>query len=152
TVPTISSVSAAPTPFSPNGDTVKDNTTIAYTLSEAAMVTVKVYNASNILVRTLISAASRSAGANSEVWNGENDASSIVADGTYTYKIDATDAAGNAATQQSGTVVVSAMAPSVTVTSSANPSVVGQSVTFTATVTGTGGTPTGTVTFQDGGT
>jgi hypothetical protein len=38
------------------------------------------------------------------------------------------------------------------VTSSANPSALGQSVTFTATVTGTGGTPTGTVTFLDGGT
>ncbi len=37
-------------------------------------------------------------------------------------------------------------------TSSLNPSTVGQSVTFTATVTGTGGTPTGTVTFKDGTT
>ncbi len=35
---------------------------------------------------------------------------------------------------------------------SANPSVFGQSVTFTATVTGSGGTPTGTVTFFDGTT
>jgi len=33
-----------------------------------------------------------------------------------------------------------------------NPSVIGQSVTFTATVTGSGGTPTGTVTFRDGAT
>ena len=37
-------------------------------------------------------------------------------------------------------------------TSSSNPSVFGQPVTFTATVTGSRGTPTGTVTFQDGGT
>jgi len=36
--------------------------------------------------------------------------------------------------------------------SSLNPSTFGQSVTFTATVTGSGGTPTGTVTFLDGGT
>ena len=36
--------------------------------------------------------------------------------------------------------------------SSANPATVGQSVTFTATVTGAGGTPTGTVTFKDGAT
>jgi hypothetical protein len=39
---------------------------------------------------------------------------------------------------------------STTLSSSANPSVFGQSVTFTATVTGTGAT--GTVTFKDGGT
>ena len=38
------------------------------------------------------------------------------------------------------------------VTSSANPSVYGQSVTLTATVTGGARTPTGTVTFLDGGT
>src|SRR5262249_24314576 len=41
------------------------------------------------------------------------------------------------------------------VTSSANPSVFGQSVTFTATVSATApasGTPTGTVTFKDGST
>jgi hypothetical protein len=44
-------------------------------------------------------------------------------------------------------------APSATaLVSSANPSVFGQSVTFTATVTGTGPIPTGTVTFLDGAT
>ncbi|MFI5120322.1 MAG: beta strand repeat-containing protein [Thermoanaerobaculia bacterium] len=44
-------------------------------------------------------------------------------------------------------------APSVTtIVSSVNPSLVGQSVTFTATVTGSGSTPTGTVTFLDGAT
>jgi hypothetical protein len=45
--------------------------------------------------------------------------------------------------------------PSVTVTSSANPASPGQSVTFTATVAPTApsfATPTGTVTFSDGGT
>ncbi|MDI9848098.1 Ig-like domain-containing protein, partial [Rhodoblastus sp. 17X3] len=45
--------------------------------------------------------------------------------------------------------------PSVSVTSSADPSVIGQSVTFTAHVAAVApavGTPTGTVTFLDGGT
>ncbi len=42
---------------------------------------------------------------------------------------------------------------SIVVASSADPSAVGQSVTFTATVTGSdGGTPTGEVTFVDGAT
>ena len=40
----------------------------------------------------------------------------------------------------------------VTLKSSANPSVYGQSVTLTAIVTGSGGLPTGTVTFSDGNT
>jgi hypothetical protein len=39
-----------------------------------------------------------------------------------------------------------------TVTSSLNPSTVGQAVTFTATVASSGGTPTGSVSFKDGGT
>jgi hypothetical protein len=39
-----------------------------------------------------------------------------------------------------------------TVTSSQNPSTYGDAVTFTATVTATSGTPTGTVTFKDGAT
>src|SRR5574338_1008562 len=42
------------------------------------------------------------------------------------------------------------VASSTVVSSNINPSVVGQTVTFTATVTGSGGTPTGTVTFRDG--
>jgi hypothetical protein len=51
--------------------------------------------------------------------------------------------------------VISAIGGTATTTtlmSSQNPSTIGQSVTFTATVTGNGGTPTGTVTFSvDGG-
>jgi hypothetical protein len=46
----------------------------------------------------------------------------------------------------------SAVATSTTLASSLNPSTFGQSVTFTATVTATSGTPTGTVTFKDGTT
>ena len=40
--------------------------------------------------------------------------------------------------------------PSTTVASSLNPSTFGQGVTFTATVTASSGTPTGTVTFKNG--
>jgi len=43
-------------------------------------------------------------------------------------------------------------ATSTNLTSNHNPSKVGQSVKFTATVTGTGGHPTGSVTFKDGTT
>ena len=43
------------------------------------------------------------------------------------------------------------VAPTVNLASSANPSTAGQSVTFTATVSGGAGTPTGTVSFLDGG-
>ena len=43
-----------------------------------------------------------------------------------------------------------ALSPTTTLASSKNPSNVGQPVTFTATVAGTGASPTGTVVFKDG--
>ncbi len=49
-------------------------------------------------------------------------------------------------------VATSPTSTSVTLTSSVNPSAPGQAVTFTANVSGTGGTPTGTVKFTDGTT
>ena len=56
------------------------------------------------------------------------------------------------ATQTFGTPPVT-LTPTLTVLgSSANPAPYGDQVTFTATVTGTGGTPTGTVTFKEGTT
>jgi hypothetical protein len=63
----------------------------------------------------------------------------------------ATASAGNATTV-TGSAINSVMfqTTSVAVASSLNPSLVGQSVTFTATVSAPSGTPTGTVTFKDG--
>jgi len=51
-----------------------------------------------------------------------------------------------------GTLVISSAATAVALASSRNPSTYGQSVTFTATVTSAGGTPTGNVSFYDGAT
>jgi YVTN family beta-propeller protein len=48
--------------------------------------------------------------------------------------------------------VGSLASPTVNLASSRNPSTVGESVTFTASVTGSSGTPTGRVTFKDGST
>ena len=54
-------------------DPTNTDSTISYTLSDASTATVKIYNSSNTLVRTLVNGASRSAGANSETWDGKND-------------------------------------------------------------------------------
>src|SRR5262249_55531015 len=59
----------------------------------------------------------------------------------------------NVSTSTTLSQVVNQASPPAALASSANPSVFGQSVTFTATVSETGpgsGTPTGTVTFTDG--
>ena len=84
--------------------------------------------------------------------------------GATTTALYATDAAGNplgnfalqpapsnaAGDSLDGKITVAALS-TTSLTSAPNPSSYGQAVTFTATVSGQGGTPTGTVTFQDDG-
>jgi hypothetical protein len=68
---------------------------------------------------------------------------------TATYASDSLFAASNGSRVQT---VQNSFPTATTVSSSANPSVFSQSVTFTASVTSNGGTPAGTVTFKDGST
>ena len=68
-----------------------------------------------------------------------------------TYTVLVTDSNG-ASASATFSLAVSPVATTVALTSSPNPSSAGQAVTFTATVSGSGGTPTGTVTFYDGST
>jgi Bacterial Ig-like domain (group 3)/Putative Ig domain len=82
--------------------------------------------------------------------NGTGTLSGIaIASGTFNIGFTASNSAGNAT--QNFTLAVSAKTPTVTaLTSSANPSTTGQSVTFSVVVSsGAAGTPTGTVTFMD---
>jgi len=110
TRPTISSLSASPDPFSPDEDGKEDTTILSYDLSDNLpgdiIVTIEIYDSENVLKRTSINALPRSQGPNSQVWDGKDNSDVIVPDGTYTYKIDAIDEAGNSAIQQTGTVVV----------------------------------------------
>jgi hypothetical protein len=66
---------------------------------------------------------------------------------TATYASDFVFAASGGSTVQT---VQNVSSTTTTVSSSANPSVFSQSVTFTAAVTSSGGVPAGTVTFKDG--
>ncbi|HEV8000773.1 MAG TPA: Ig-like domain repeat protein, partial [Planctomycetaceae bacterium] len=72
----------------------------------------------------------------------------------YSSSVTASDGQGASASQGFTWNVASANATNTTVTSSVNPSVYGQKVTFTATVAAVVGStkPTGTVTFKDGTT
>lgn len=100
TAPTISSITASPNPFTANGTNLL---TLGYTLSENAKVTLSIYNSSNVLMKTVISNAAQTAGANTVTWNGKNASNVLVSAGTYTYQIKATDAVGNVSTVYSGT-------------------------------------------------
>jgi hypothetical protein len=67
---------------------------------------------------------------------------------TAIYQGDAND---SAATSNALAITISAATTAVRLTPSQNPTNFGQALTVTATVTGNGGTPTGSVTFADGG-
>ncbi len=70
-----------PDPFNPE-------TTIRYTLSEDAHVTLKVYSMLGQLVTTLVDEL-QTAGYRSAIWNGRNDSRAGVASGIYIYRITA---------------------------------------------------------------
>ena len=106
-VPQITSVSDSPDPFNPSGSSTN---TIKYTLSKNANVTVKIYDTTSKLVRTLID-GSVSAGANTTAWNGKTDTGTLAGNGTYTYKIDATDSLGRRAIQLTGTITIDSTSP-----------------------------------------
>ncbi|MEA2907835.1 MAG: hypothetical protein QOI12_5222 [Alphaproteobacteria bacterium] len=84
-----------------------------------------------------------------------NSATSIAAvspAGTGTVDVTVTTPAGNSPTSAADHFTYMQVSTTTSLTSSQNPSTVGQSVTFTAAVSGSSGTPTGTVTFKDGAT
>lgn len=76
---------------------------------------------------------------------------SVSAAGSHSLLYHSTDKAGNVEGNESGNFTVTA-STTTAVISSVNPSQYNQGVTFTATVTSIGGTPTGTVTFKSGTT
>ena len=82
----ITNVSATPSPFNPSAS---ESTTISYTLSADADVTLDLYDTDGTLTRTLVNDSPRDAGSNQETWDGTDMASSIVADGAYRYVITA---------------------------------------------------------------
>jgi flagellar hook assembly protein FlgD len=103
--PSITNLAANPNPFSVTTD---QHTTIGYTLSESASVTINIVDANNTTVKKLLVNAAQAAGANSLSWDGTDDSGSVVADGMYTITVSATDAAGNQATTQSISVTKAA--------------------------------------------
>jgi len=94
--PTLSNMGVSVSPFSPNADGDKDNTTISFKMAADAKVTVTVENSQNVVVRTLMNAVSKTSGTIETVWNGKDTGGSVVGDGTYKVVVMAdNDAPGN---------------------------------------------------------
>ena len=96
----ITEVSHTPGLFNP---TAGESCTIHYSLSADANVTVTLADRGGSLVRWLVNAAPRSQGANSEVWDGRDEAGAVVPDDVYIYTIEAETSAGDYAVYSPGT-------------------------------------------------
>ncbi|GAH11114.1 unnamed protein product, partial [marine sediment metagenome] len=107
----IRNVSDSPDSFSPDGDGKYETNRINFTISDNAYVTLKIFNESSVLVKTLLDGELLAAGGNSVIWDGTDGTSAIVPDGLYSYTIDAVDDLGNAAVQQVGDVLLDTRKP-----------------------------------------
>jgi flagellar hook assembly protein FlgD len=107
--PSISLVSDSPDPFMPGG-TISN--TIKYTLSENAKVVLAIYDASGNQIKNLVN-ENKIIGENKASWDGADSNGKVVSSGTYTYRIDATDAFGKKAIQAAGTIVVDTTKPEI---------------------------------------
>jgi len=88
----------SPSPFSPNGDTVKDVASVTVTVSELSALVVTVANSHGTVVKALVSGKRVGPGATNLAWHGRvltNGRWHPVADGTYTVSATATDDLGN---------------------------------------------------------
>ncbi|MBU1087976.1 MAG: gliding motility-associated C-terminal domain-containing protein, partial [Candidatus Omnitrophica bacterium] len=102
----IYNVSDSPDSFSPNEDTVRDISTISYrVINNEGFVSIKIYDPLNSLVRTIKDAVLESVGDQTAVWDGKNDQGEILADGIYTYIIEAIDSSSNTVSKQ-GTITL----------------------------------------------
>jgi hypothetical protein len=72
-----------PNPFNPS-------TSIAYTLADDGLVTLRIYNALGQHVRTLVNGRT-TAGMHTVTWNGRDDSGKMVASGVYLYRLVAGD-------------------------------------------------------------
>ena len=95
--------------FSPNSDAIKDNTTIAYTLSEhLAELSLEF---ANLESQPAIKLTHITRGRHSFVWNGLDGLRTPLVDGTYNLRLRGIDNGGNVATFDVGAVQIDTRAP-----------------------------------------
>jgi hypothetical protein len=81
--------------FAPMMNPVKDHVAITYTTDRPATVTLKVYDYTGRVIRTLVNNRSEAQGTKTVHWNGKDDAKREVANGVYFFTL---EAAGQTAT------------------------------------------------------
>ena len=102
--------------FSPDGDGNKDTFLIKQSGSTEDKWTSTVTTSDNRAIRTV---DTLNAAPSDFAWDGKNDAGEFAPDGIYTYRIAATDRAGNSASQSIPNIIVDTVKPSVGIAISA---------------------------------
>ncbi|HOD41553.1 MAG TPA: FlgD immunoglobulin-like domain containing protein, partial [Candidatus Wallbacteria bacterium] len=97
-VPALTNNPFSPLPASP---TVKDTTTVSYTVNDTADVRIVIYpqGAPNAITKVLLPKTKKNSGNYTQIWDGTDDASGLsVNDGVYTLSITSTNEVGFAST------------------------------------------------------
>ncbi|MFA5858728.1 MAG: N-acetylmuramoyl-L-alanine amidase [Elusimicrobiota bacterium] len=94
TAPNVVSITAAPTPISPNNDGTRDTASIIYCVEEDVFVNLGIYDSSGTLVKTLLTDSLMKAGTAYTVWDGK-DENGGVTEGEYIARVGITDLSGN---------------------------------------------------------
>lgn len=132
----ITDFDVSPSKFSLTNAELSDFTAVTYRLSEAAMVTTRVYKGTQ-LVKILENKAARNADFYGVSWDGTDFAGNPVSDGTYNISVTAVDAAGNVAVEQKLAVEIDNTFGAVKAVSvSPNPAAVETTVLVAAQITG----------------
>jgi len=100
TAPVITPTVSAPI-FSPNGDGSADTTTLGWTGNEKASGTARIYHGTTLVRSWALTPLTTWAVG----WTGRTASGARVADGTYTFKVDVRDAAGNRRTASARVIV-----------------------------------------------
>ncbi|MFA5859163.1 MAG: FlgD immunoglobulin-like domain containing protein [Elusimicrobiota bacterium] len=94
-------ITVEPNPFSPNNDGVLDTTQILFKLTKDEYVSIRIFDVSGRLKRTIKDQRYMGAGANAVTWDGKDDAGVMVPQGIYMWQINAGE------TMKLGSVIVS---------------------------------------------
>jgi N-acetylmuramoyl-L-alanine amidase len=86
----VASATASPRVFYPNGDGVRDTTSLTYRLAATASVSVAILDYKGSIVRTLRGASTLAAGTYKVTWNGKTSTGSMVRNAGYRFRIKAT--------------------------------------------------------------
>jgi len=85
----VSGISATPNPFNAGA---AETTSISYTLTNSALLWLRIYDGGAVLKRELVTPGSftttNRSGNPSDIWDGKDDLNNVLADGSYPYNID----------------------------------------------------------------